>query len=361
MAKNFEINVMMFGGRRSGKTSVLAAMKDCADKIFNQETNLGLTISSADQETIDILIKKSEELNHYYDTAEYDRTKPITPDNSPTFEKQEFKFNVSLIDKPNSRLQVNFTDYPGEWLDNPTQYGQLKEIMEKTDIIMIAIDTPYLMEICKTEEDIGSFNEKKNFSRKVAEMVKNDFTVDEKSARKKMILFVPLKCEGYHNIANPDKDRMEEVNKKIKKAFENLISFVTQGNNAERYECAITPIFTMGNLRFTRFETDENGDYLLNQSGYPAQPLFRFNENALKPEPEYCEQPLFYTLLFLLKWAEQSKKKSVFSFFDTLASRFLKIPGAKDFAEKSDFLRSKLEKEHDGYEILSDPLGFKGL
>ena len=37
MGKNFEINVMMFGGRRSGTTSILAAMKDCVDHVFRDE------------------------------------------------------------------------------------------------------------------------------------------------------------------------------------------------------------------------------------------------------------------------------------------------------------------------------------
>lgn len=361
--KNFEVNVMMFGGRRSGKTSVLAAMKECVDKTFNNEVQLGFSIASADDETAVKLIEKSQEIKGYYDLPEQERKNPITPDNSPTFDKQEYKFNISLIDKPSARLQVNFTDYPGEWLDNSTQYGQLKDIMEKTDIIIIAIDTPYLMEVSKTEDAVGKYNENKNFSSRVAEMVKNNFIVDEKSNRKKMILFVPLKGERYSYPSNPNKDQMELVNLKIHKAFENLIAFVTQGENKNRYECAITPIFTMGNLRFTRFQEDDNGDFLMYEGKYPSMPMFRFDDKAEEPDPRYCEQPLLYTLLFLFKWAEQSKrKKGLFnSLFDTLASRFLKIPGADDFAARSEYLRSKLKKDSDGYEILSDPLGFKGV
>lgn len=51
MGKNFEINVMMFGGRRSGKTSILAAMKECVDQVFRDEQELGLSISSLDFDT----------------------------------------------------------------------------------------------------------------------------------------------------------------------------------------------------------------------------------------------------------------------------------------------------------------------
>ena len=40
MGKNFEVNIMMFGGRRSGKTSILAAMKECVDHVFSDEKEL---------------------------------------------------------------------------------------------------------------------------------------------------------------------------------------------------------------------------------------------------------------------------------------------------------------------------------
>ena len=52
MGKNFEVNIMMFGGRRSGKTSILAAMKECVDHVFSDEKELGLSISSLDFDTM---------------------------------------------------------------------------------------------------------------------------------------------------------------------------------------------------------------------------------------------------------------------------------------------------------------------
>ena len=105
----------------------------------------------------------------------------------------------------------------------------------------------------------------------------------------------------------------------------------------------------------------------MNAKGYPDKPLYSFDIDATEPAPEYCEQPLLYTLVFLLKWAEQTKTRklgllsSILGMADTMASRFLKIPGAKDFADRSEFLRSKLKKEGDGYEIICDPLKFKGV
>lgn len=48
-------------------------------------------------------------------------------------------------------------------------------------------------------------------------MVKENFVVPEGSIRKKMILFVPLKCEKYYNQRKLSEDRMEELNVKVKK------------------------------------------------------------------------------------------------------------------------------------------------
>ena len=242
MGKNFEINVMMFGGRRSGKTSILAAMKECVDQVFRDEQELGLSISSLDFDTMKALEEKNQEIHLYY--SEKDRDEAFTPDNNPTQSQRVYQFGIQLVNKPSAKLQMNFTDYPGEWLDNSSKFEQLKEIMEKTDIIMIAIDTPYLMEEARTVDAIGRYNEPKNFTGRIADMVKENFVVPEGSIRKKMILFVPLKCEKYYNQRNLSEDRMEELNVKVKKAYEKLITFITQGENKDRYECAIAPIYT---------------------------------------------------------------------------------------------------------------------
>ena len=49
MSENYSINVMMFGGRRCGKTSVLAAMQSSFEKSFGKGN---LTISTADDDTL---------------------------------------------------------------------------------------------------------------------------------------------------------------------------------------------------------------------------------------------------------------------------------------------------------------------
>lgn len=363
MGKNFEVNIMMFGGRRSGKTSILAAMKECVDHVFSDEKELGLSISSLDFDTMKALEDKSQEQRRYYDAVQ--KNKPFTPDDNPTQSEQTYQFGIQLVNKPSAKLQINFSDYPGEWLNNPGKFEQLKEIMGKSDIIMIAIDTPYLMEM------EGIFNLPKNFSTRIADMVKENFVISEGNIRKKMVLFVPLKCEKYSDRNTPSKDHMEELNAAVKKAYENLIVFMTQGENQDKYECAITPIFTLGNARFCRFEENADKEPIMNGrtngEEYPDRPLYRFDVGAKEPAPEYCEQPLLYTLVFLLKWAEQTKTRkagllgSILGMEDTMASRFLKIPGAKDFADCSEVLRSKLKKEGDGYEIICDPLKFKGV
>ena len=365
IGKRFSINVMMFGGRRSGKTSILAAMKECVDNVFNDERKLGLSISSADFDTMTALENKSQELREYYDAKK--KFKPFTPDDNPTMVRQEYQFDIQLVDKPNAKLRMNFTDYPGEWLDDAQKFEELKDIMETSDIIMIAIDSPYLMENPSGGEEVGLYNERKNYSSRIADMVKEHFLVESGSERKKMILFVPLKCEKYYKHIE-SKEEIERLNTYVKRAYGKLLDFVTQGENRGRYECAITPIFTLGNVSFTRFDEDEQGNYIINPGKkYPSVPLYRFDPGAEKPDPKYCEQPLLYALVFLLKWSEQSRSRNqgmigaLLFKVDNLASKFLKFPNADDFAERSEYLRSKLKKEGDGFEIINDPLKFRGV
>ena len=59
VAEDLKIQVMMVGGRRCGKTSVLAAMKRNFDELFNSKN---LVIRYGDTETLDALEDKNAEI-----------------------------------------------------------------------------------------------------------------------------------------------------------------------------------------------------------------------------------------------------------------------------------------------------------
>lgn len=295
----FKVNVMMIGGRRCGKTSVLAAMQDSFNK---KVSGTPLRFDTADGTTVKVLGDKISEIQEYFTVKGHSPT--FVPDDTPTKDISTYSFNVGLKDsKTKSKIKINFIDLPGEWVVNHTHDDEIMDNMSKSRVLIIAIDTPHLM------EENGRFNERRNHCYDIIEMVKRvGFADADKGAG--LILLIPLKCERYYN----DK-RMEEVLIKVKEAYSDLIQYINQpGVDGKRSSCqvAVTPIRTMGGAAFEKFERDDNLEIKLD-SGYktPEEAIYYFPDmNKLKPEPADCEQPVLYVLDFTLRAAQSVKRHS---------------------------------------------------
>ena len=93
VAEDLKIQVMMVGGRRCGKTSVLAAMKRNFDELFNSKN---LVIRYGDTETLDALEDKNAEIEEYFWSA---GGRTFTPDSNPTDEMMQYAFKVGIPGK----------------------------------------------------------------------------------------------------------------------------------------------------------------------------------------------------------------------------------------------------------------------
>lgn len=349
-----EVKVMMFGGRRCGKTSVIAAMKDCIESQFGSDANLILTY---DMKTIEAIAKKEKEIKKFLSDSE----KTFVPDEGPNVEEFIYNFDISLKNK-NGTIRLSFVDYPGEWLTRQDKQEYLEARVNESNIFMIAIDTPMLMEEPNQADTdkIGRFNADSNKPAMVCNAIKSVLKDRANPEVPPLIMFVPLKCEKYYN----DK-RMNEVNKKIHAAYKPLFDFFG-GLNEGNFEVAITPILTFGEntAEFSRFYTDDNGEIVLNSVELPEQSIYiRLNAQAVY-SPRYCEQPLLYALEYLLYTARQQKqnkihKAGLWALFIKLRDSFMKLPNAGDFLEQEDAIRRKLIKDDDnaGYELVHNPMG----
>ena len=300
--KTVEIKVMMFGGRRCGKTSVLAAMQSCFEKEFGRSN---LTISAADEDTLFTIEEKNREIASYFHNQ--GRSREFTPDNNPTEEISEYKFNIGLKNKSSDSIVVNFIDYPGEWLADREKVKKITPLMAQSNIIIIAIDSPHLMEQThsEAEDSIGEFNDARNYCHRIGDWVKRYFS-SESDLSAKMILFVPLKCEKYYH-----HDQMGVLNKKIKRAYASTLNFFE--NNKQAYEVAITPILTCGaedkGVEFDRFARNDDGDIILDPNyGTPQKAIYMFTEKMSEPKPLYCEQPMIYVLTYVLEMIRRIRK-----------------------------------------------------
>lgn len=375
MANNelMNINVMMFGGRRCGKTSILAAMMNSFKDIFGK-TNLSIT--TADFSTESKLEEKNEEIRSYYkalkDGFKNSGNTYITPDDSPTMDIDTYSFEIFLKNKKNSRVKLNFYDYNGEYLDDEEGFNKILSIAQLSDVIMAAVDTPYLMEELTddSKEATGLYCNRKNKCSRIANVIDKAFMASSET-NEKMILLVPIKCEKYYHESNvfaPEINSLADVNVRLKSAYNDLINEIDNEFNRGFYEMAVTPILTMGNLVFAGFQRDEaTREYIMNKAyNYPAAPQYtlrQWTEN-IKPEPQFCEQPLVYSLLYAIKMAEKglgSINKG--GFFSRIGKKFQSAMGrafAEDFMPEEKMLLEKLKTQYNecGFEIITDPLGF---
>ena len=348
-----EVKVMMFGGRRCGKTSVIAAMKGCIENQFGQGSHLTL---SYDMNTLEKITKKEKEIKKFLSGSE----KTFVPDEGPNVEECIYNFDISIKNK-NGSIRLSFIDYPGEWLTNPTKQDYLKKHVEESNVFMIAVDTPMLIEEPDQADSnkIGRFNNDSNKPEMVCNAIKSVLKDKANPKIPPLIMFVPLKCEKYFN-----ENRMVEVNHKIHAAYRSLFDFLG-GPNEGNFEVAITPILTFGpnTAEFSRFTTDDSGEIKLTSSELPEESIYiRLNPQAVY-SPMYCEQPLLYSLEYLLYMARKQKEKQIhdagfWAFWVKMWDGFLKLPSAKDFLEQEDAIRRKLRKDElvEGYELVHNPM-----
>lgn len=366
------LEIMMIGGRRTGKTSVLAAMQDCFDKVFGRSD---IVCSTGGETTLNVIEQKRQEMNDYLALAS--QNKDFVPDGTPTSGDDTYTFDVFLKKKRKDKIHLNFYDFPGEFIEN--RGDDIKAKIAESHVLMIVIDTPYLM------EDDGQYNDPRNRCYRITEMIKDSLDVNDMDLPK-LVLFVPLKCEKYFW-----EKRMNEVIAAVKKqnAYGSLIDYLSSGDDVN-CEVAITPILTIGTAIFSRFERDsETHEYIMNEvDKYPSKPLYYFSEQAraaavnqgveqkYAAEPKYCEQPLVYTLSYALQMMADTIDKgepeiSIFGkIFNTtpiarafkyIKENWLNFAAAKDFIDQRKKIRSHLvgNKAKDGFAILSDPLKFK--
>ena len=336
---DLDINVMMVGGRRSGKSSVLASMQKC----FGQtQTKTPLVIRCADDELLEIIGQKQQEMREFFYTKGKSRT--FVPSEIGNHEILTYPFSIGIKDK-RSRICVNFVDYPGEWLRS--RKDPLRAELQKSRILLVAIDTPHLM-----EED-GVYNELRNGCWLVTQLIKDTKFADA-SQGPGLILFVPLKCERYYN-----EGRMNEVNVRVQKAYEELLNYIKQpgaDGKTTRITVAITPILTLGGAEFNRFKRDKNGDIQLDNFGTPKEPIYWFPDMSKnEPEPKYCEQPLLYVLSYVLTLAKMEKNSGYITdiIWYWLQSNLLNFPSADDYLDQIGAIKQQLKTKGDGYCVLS--------
>jgi len=376
----------MLGGRRCGKTTILANMCRNINEVLTHAPGEGPTLFTLNKEPESIV-----KLNHAFDCINslfenhncYDE---FIIDDNQTYEEGHIVLKLSPNDHCDS-LKFDFIDIPGEWCVN--EPAKVIEHIRNAQVIILAIDTPSMI------EEKGAYFEYCNKHDQIVKMVKQaldiDFIEDERS--QKLLLFVPLKCEKYlvRHDGEIQKNEMNRICTEVKKHYSDLIDFLRDEDHCNKITMAITPILTISEVRWAEYVMIQNGQpsSIYDEQGY-AKKLSSFDrlaskfcfvdtlyEKACKNEhhtAHFCEQPLVYTVAFVIKyaqyldahpqkWRQVIRKIPIFGWIiemlDSLWKNLIDLFTTSDsYPKEFEHLRSKkMMRTEDGYEILQNPLG----
>lgn len=346
------INILMCGGRRVGKTSIMAAIQKNVQDMFPR----GDIVLEMKQTLSLVSFRREQE--ERFGPAHADELTYIA-DHTPSENDDYYSCNVYLKDRK-SDLELVFTDIPGEQFFDAVFQEKLIERIRNSQVLIIAVDSPHLI------EKEGLYHEAYNRAAIITEEIQKAFQGNEDQ---RMILFTPLKCERYKN-----RGRMEELPKQVNAGYKDLVDYFCAPERKHLYTVAVTPVITMGGLEFLRFlkPMDEEGNLICDRNGEPLKavsvdegtgslvmnwlPEYQYLTDSDGDHfyaPSDCEQPLIYILLFLIGIGKQRNK----GFLKGIWTTIKKLPDQKimEFC-KQDLLDKRKANVKDGAAIWNDPM-----
>lgn len=268
------LNVTMLGPSGVGKTSLLAAMYDQFD---NVSRDLQLLAEEESQSDLEIRLKELKSLVNCSSIK-------LTDDVTQTFNPRSFKFEFGQTGTTPA-LEINFQDYPGEWLKKDEHKNQVKELIRESVAVLIPIDTPPLM------ERGGKYHEEFNHPTQLNDLFK---TIYKDLDSPRLVILAPVKCEKYMN--NPP-----ELFRKVREGYQKMLNQFASEKLLPKVAVVIAPVQTVGSVVFSRVEELDNQPIFYFRKAQPSDPY----------QPKNTEVPLRYLLRFLLKLHLDTRRASI--------------------------------------------------
>lgn len=234
-----DVNVIMLGGKRVGKSTILAGIIETlglsgslsSHFICEDSTDYGAYGKFSIKEKY----KNLKALLKYRSNETIFMTRGLGDSKI-----QRYNLALRLSDKP-GKLMVDFYDVPGEFT-NPNKLefqSEMLPLISNCDVFIIGIDTPYLMECPQ------SVNNAHNRITDLEVALQN--IIVKESTDLKMVMLVPLKCEKWLQNGEIDK-----VVSKVKECYEILLRTLSAYPSMV---VSILPIATVGGIRYKKMAT----------------------------------------------------------------------------------------------------------
>ncbi len=322
--------ILMLGGRRSGKSSILASIMYALGKnseLFSVTDQTDYTIK--DGLGISLNAKRIEIDNYLKNHKNVGRNSHFLVDMSPN--RGESCYNLETQIHGANKVRFDFVDVQGESMEVTSAYhNRLKDLVTQSDVFVVAIDTPYLM------QDINeNINTVWNRTEEITDLLAN-IRIENEDVDRKLIILCPVKCEKWTQSGQADK-----VTEHVCQAYKKMINNWVYHNAVDIW---VMPVETAGGIvhsklldgyRLFREQNDRIGE-LCSKNDITGQimlkdgeiiapsanasiesdtsmmvdftqiPLSWYVVNGKGFAPSRCEQPAFHIFRFLVKKEEKA-------------------------------------------------------
>jgi len=337
--------ILMMGPRRCGKTSLLTAIQDCIENSI-AGTPIKFTYRGDDSGD-DIKLFNEQRRNLIAFAKEPKNEAREGKGNSgivATDEVRIFDFVMYHNDSPKELYMVRFVDIPGEaFIKNP---DAVNKVVERSNMILVAIDTPALMS--GDDEISNNCNQVEEVNRYLVNHLPNNLDDESEDTLPRLVTFVPLKCERYHKMdrINKNNKQMTKVADEVRKKYKNAINSLINDNIA----VAITPVLTVGGVIFHSYETGKTDGKGLPISNYVV------DASNKGYRPLNCEQPFLYFIVFFSNYLKEVRINQ--NALDWLAKGFMKVFRRKALEEKNKKLFNEIQELSSKLKCESDGIGY---
>lgn len=324
--------ILMLGGRRSGKSSILASIvyalgenselfsiTDQTD--YTQKDGLGISLNA----------KRIEIDNYLRSHCNSGIKSHFLVDMTPN--EGESVYNLGTQIQGASKVIFDFVDVQGESMEVTSRYhNRVKELVTQSDVFIVAIDTPYLM------QDINeNINTVWNRTEEITNLLAN-IKIEDEDIDRKLIILCPVKCEKW-----TQSERADEVTNRVCMAYKKLIN---NWVNHKAVDLWVMPIETAGGIVHSKLldgyrvfihDKDKTGELcsindltgqIMRKYGEIVSPLsvysiekepdkslnYDFTQiplswyviNGRGFSPRLCEQPAYHIFRFLVKKEENA-------------------------------------------------------
>ena len=324
--------ILMLGGRRSGKSSILAAIVHA----LGQNSELFSITDQTDYTTknglgISLKAKRVEIDNYLKERKNVSQNSHFLVDMTPNLGTGEYNLETQI--KGKCKVRFDFVDVQGESMEVTSHFhNEVKDLVTKSDVFIVAIDTPFLM------QDINeNINTVWNRTEEITDLLAN-IQIENEEIDKKLIILCPVKCEKWTQSGHAD-----DVTKRVCETYKKMINnWVTH----PAVDIWVMPIETAGGIvhsklldgyRLFRGKDDRtgvlcsknnltgqimlgNGEIVSMSDDYTIEPepdlslkfdftqipLSWYKVNGKGFSPARCEQPAYHIFRFLVKKEEKA-------------------------------------------------------